>query len=67
MDHNTWPRASAGGSFCSCCTKCERYGCDVIVFVVVDVRYLTKTAEQVAALGDVKYMIVTGRDNAHGK
>lgn len=30
-------------------------------------RYLEKTADQVAALGDVKYMIVTARDNADGK
>ncbi|CAM9876277.1 unnamed protein product [Scytosiphon promiscuus] len=35
--------------------------------IMIDVpRYLTKTAEQVAALGDVKYMIVTARDNAYG-
>lgn len=30
-------------------------------------RYLEQTADQVAALGDVKYMIVTARDNADGK
>ncbi|CAN0149945.1 unnamed protein product, partial [Ectocarpus fasciculatus] len=32
--------------------------------IMIDVpRYLEKTADQVAALGDVKYMIVTARDN----
>lgn len=30
-------------------------------------RYLTKTAEKVAALGDVKYMIVTARESADGE
>ncbi|CAB1099594.1 unnamed protein product [Ectocarpus sp. CCAP 1310/34] len=35
--------------------------------IMIDVpRYLEQTADQVAALGDVKYMIVTARDNADG-
>eukprot|EP00752_Nemacystus_decipiens_P004847 g4410.t2 len=35
--------------------------------IMIDVpRYLTKTADKVAALGDVKYMIVTARENADG-
>eukprot|EP00903_Cladosiphon_okamuranus_P017709 g16306.t1 len=29
-------------------------------------QYMTKTADKVAALGDVKYMIVTARENADG-
>ena len=34
---------------------------------MLGIRYLTKTAEKVAALGDVKYMIVTARENADGE